>query len=295
MGWVVHYGAMAELPDSKARAACDLDGVLSLGQGKTPHDFAPVRPGAKEFLRTLHDRYEEVVIHTARNTDAAKNWLRQNGLLKYAATVTNTKLPAKVYIDDRAVTFQGDFGQTLADIKDFVPHWQEENRSNVGADDDASTQFDLPANIAGKILAMGRSIPDSLLHEKGREDKPHITVLYGIEDDSPNKLRKALTGFGGVRVRLGNTSFFQVERKGFDVVKVDILSMDLKRLRKAVESATTFHTDFPEYVPHATIAYVKMGTGEKFSGDRTLSGESVVFDTLTFCGKDGQRQKVPLV
>ena len=294
MGPVVYCGAMAEIPDSEARASCDLDGVLTLGQGKTPYDFAPMRPGAQAFLRELHERYQEVIIHTARPTDAAKNWLRENGLLKYAAAVTNTKLPSKVYIDDRAVEFQGDFKATLRSIKDFLPHWQD-NRSNVGAYEYASTQFDLPPAMAETIIAMGRNVPENLLADNGREEKPHVTILYGIEDESPDKLTKALRGFGRVRIRLGSTGFFSIKDKGFDVVKVEVISEDIKRLRKAVEKASTHHTDFPDYKPHATIAYTVLGSGKRFADDRTLSGESVEFDTLVFSGKTDERTHIPLV
>jgi 2'-5' RNA ligase len=283
---------MAELPDSKARASCDLDGVITVGPGKTPYDFAPVRTGARDFLRTLHERYEEVIIHTARPVDAAKNYLRQNGLLKYVADVTNTKLPSKVYIDDRAVAFTGDFEKTLEEVEDFRPYWAK-SASDVGLDD-ASTQFDLPPDLAAKVISMGKNVPDSMLHGKGREEHPHITVLYGIEDETPDKLAAALKNFGRVRARLGATSFFRVQKKGFDVVKLTVASEDLKRLRKAVEAASKFHTDFPDYVPHATIAYTKLGSGEKFSGDRTLAGEECVFDALTFYGSNGERTRILL-
>ena len=144
---------MGELPDSKSRAACDLDGVLTLGAGHGPYDFAPIRPGATAFLKALHERYEEVVIHTARPADAAKNWLRQNGLLKYAALVTNQKLPCKIYLDDRAVAFKGDFAQTLKDIRDFEPFWKAD-APNVGREsyDSASTQVEIPAAISDPAL-----------------------------------------------------------------------------------------------------------------------------------------------
>jgi 2'-5' RNA ligase len=148
---------------------------------------------------------------------------------------------------------------------------------------------------------MGKNVPDEFLQPPDesfssdpREQRPHITVLYGIEDENPESLRKSLRGFGRVRVRFGPTGFFSVEEKGFDVVKVDVISEDLKRLRKAVERASRFHTDFPDYQPHSTIAYVKPQAGKKFSGDRTLSGERVEFDALTFCGADGKRAQIPL-
>jgi len=279
---------MAELPDSRARASCDLDGVLTLGQGRGPYDFAPIRPGATDFLRALHERYEEVVIHTARNTDAAKNYLRQHGLLKYCAAVTNLKLPSKVYIDDRAVQFTGDFERTLKDIEDFKPFWKDDE-SNVGRKS-ASTQVDLPGDIAAMVLSMGSRVPDEMLAEDGREQHPHVTVLYGITEDESTalpKLRDALKGFGQVRIRLGRVGIFDVAAKGFDVVKIDVASEDLQRLRKKVEATVQYQTDFPDYQPHITIAYVKRGTAKHLVGLATLAGVTGKFTSLTFCGKEG--------
>ena len=287
---------MGELPDSKARASCDLDGVITMGQGRGPHDFAPVRPGATEFLRALHERYEEVIIHTARNVDAAKNYLRQNGLLKYCTAVTNLKLPSKIYIDDRGVPFRGDFAQTLKDIKDFEPFWKDA-ASNVGRGS-ASTQVDLPRDLAAKVLAMGENIPDDLLSGDGREAAPHVTLLYGITEDESTalpKLRRALKGFGQVRIRLGRVGMFEVPSKGFDVVKVDVVSEDLQRLRKKIEATVQYETDFPDYQPHVTIAYVQPGSAKRFVGDATLTGAAAAFTSLTFCTQGGNRVSISLV
>lgn len=271
-----------ELPDNEARCGVDLDGVLTLGPGKGPFDFAPVRTGAREFLRELHERYQEVYIHTARDVSAAKNWMRQNGLLKYVVGVTNTKLPAKVTVDDRVVRFEGDFKAALAEMKDFRPYWQEE--SNVGHER-SSTQVDLPAGVAEQVRALADKVADSDLHEKGREERPHITILYGITTDDAGMIREAAKGFGMVTARLGVTSLFEVPEKGFDVLKVEVRSPDLRRLRKKIEAATEFESDFPGYQPHATVAYLKHGAGKKYTGDRTLLGVNLEFPSFLFISR----------
>ena len=38
--------------------------------------------------------------------------------------VTNIKEPAFVYIDDRAIKFDGDFSKTITEIENFKPHWK---------------------------------------------------------------------------------------------------------------------------------------------------------------------------
>ena len=144
------------------------------------------------------------------------------------------------------------------------------------------------------MLRMGRNIPDRHLGADGREAEPHITVKYGIaENVPPEKLRRALAGFGPVTVRLGKTSLFRNDDA--DVVKIDIDSADLHRLSALIGKiiATPGNTH-PDYRPHATIAYVKPGFGVAHDGDHTLSGQVLMSDTLVFSGKDGRRHPIPL-
>jgi hypothetical protein len=51
---------------------------------------------------------------------------------------------------------------------------------------------------------------------------------------------------------------------------------------------------FPEYKPHATIAYVKKGRGAKYAGDDFLQGKTITLDSVTFSGRDGERVEIPL-
>jgi hypothetical protein len=44
----------------------------------------------------------------------------------------------------------------------------------------ASTQFNLPADLAETVQAFGQEISDEDLAEDGREERPHVTVLFGI-------------------------------------------------------------------------------------------------------------------
>lgn len=41
--------------------------------------------------------------------------------------VTNVKPPALCYVDDRGVSFKGDFKDTLLAIADFKAYWEEKD------------------------------------------------------------------------------------------------------------------------------------------------------------------------
>jgi hypothetical protein len=102
----------------------DFNGVLDTYTGwRGPAFLYPPREGAGAFLSKLSERYRVVVLTTF---DAALvwEWLRRYGFDAYVGDVTNHKVPAVVYVDDRAVRFDGDFEATLREIEAFRTHWE---------------------------------------------------------------------------------------------------------------------------------------------------------------------------
>ncbi len=90
----------------------DFDGVLAFHSKPHMYDVIgrPLRPGF-ELVRDLHNKGYDVVVLTARDPsehDAIWRWLNANNvggvpLAKYISKVTNIKVPALKYYDDRAV------------------------------------------------------------------------------------------------------------------------------------------------------------------------------------------------
>lgn len=101
----------------------DFDGVLNNYDHYDENDLSTPRAGAREFLETLSQNHK-VVILTARNFAKVLNWLQEHGLSKYVYDVTNIKVPAVAYIDDRAIPFDGDYEGTLAKLEYFEPYWK---------------------------------------------------------------------------------------------------------------------------------------------------------------------------
>lgn len=84
----------------------------------------PPRPGADRFLKELAKTYR-VVILTTQPAEKVWSWLKEHSLDQWVEEVTDRKPPAVCYIDDRAITFRGDFQETLEEIKRFKPHWKK--------------------------------------------------------------------------------------------------------------------------------------------------------------------------
>ena len=109
----------------KLTVCVDFDGVLNNYEYYDPNNCFTPRPGAKEFLEKLSEKYH-VVILTARSFPKVERWLKNYGLNKYVADVTNIKVPAVAYIDDRAIKFKGDYDFALKELENFKPYWKEE-------------------------------------------------------------------------------------------------------------------------------------------------------------------------
>ncbi len=109
----------------------------------------------------------------------------------------------------------------------------------------------------------------------GREDEPHLTLLYGLHADVTNEdVEKILNKFGkptDIKL-LDITTFDNSKTKGFEVVKFDVKGDELHDINKAL-SKLPHTTDFPDYHPHMTIAYTKPGTSKKYS--KTLNNDEI--------------------
>ena len=103
----------------------DLDGVLNVYDGIYDEGvIPPLRKNAREFLCKLCKDYE-LIIFSTRDSKLIIDWLTANNLQEYVSLVTNIKLPAFVHIDDGCITFNGNYDETIEQIKNFKPHWRK--------------------------------------------------------------------------------------------------------------------------------------------------------------------------
>lgn len=177
-----------------------------------------------------------------------------------------------------------------AHISDIIPDDQPVNDKH----DYASTQFNLPDPISKIIKLFSSKIPDKILVEKGREDEPHVTVLYGLHNDDPKAVEALLNGETPISVNLASRmSLFS--NPDCDVLKIDITSPDLEKLHKKL-LALPNSNEYPEYRPHATIAYLAPGMGVRYARQPLpgVTGKNSVLGFLTFSAKDGQKTTLPL-
>lgn len=111
----------------KKTVVFDFDGVIhSYTSGWMGTEWIPDAPviGIKEVIETLRSNgYEVVVVSTRCSTESGKmaviQWLDREGIVVDA--VKKEKPPALVYIDDRAICFDGDASKLPEKIYSFEP------------------------------------------------------------------------------------------------------------------------------------------------------------------------------
>ncbi len=109
----------------KPLVCVDLDGVLNNYDGwRGTEFFHPPRAGAADFLHRVNAAGFAVVIFTVRYAPWVEKWLEENNLASFVSAVTDRKPPAHVYLDDRAICFDGDFAQAFQQIVNFRAHWE---------------------------------------------------------------------------------------------------------------------------------------------------------------------------
>lgn len=105
---------------TKKTICVDFDGVLNEYNGYEEGNLGEPLSASKEFIRQLRKKYK-VVILTSRPKEQVIDWLNNNGFP--SMEVTNRKIPAVAYIDDRAIQFNGNYKKVISQLKNFKPYW----------------------------------------------------------------------------------------------------------------------------------------------------------------------------
>ena len=81
--------------------------------------------------------------------EALKAWFRKYGIYEYIDSVSPTKPPAIVYIDDRAIRFDGNADGLLEQIKSFRPWWEGIQESKMTLDEAIQHALEIAADSCG--------------------------------------------------------------------------------------------------------------------------------------------------
>ena len=97
----------------------------------------------------------------------------------------------------------------------------------------------------------------------GIENETHVTLVPCLDNDVDlDKIKEMLMPLNKYEIILTDISCFK--NKDYDVLKCNAFSNNLLETNKLITSKFDIHTEFKDYTPHLTIAYLNKGTAEKY-------------------------------
>lgn len=120
-------------------------------------------------------------------------------------------------------------------------------------------------------------IDDSYLIDSGIEKDPHVTILYGIDMDRFGKpedldfIKTEIEKSGLMKRKFHADRITTFKNEDKDVLKFDFEKSsaieDLRKLNALFTKHFEVVSDFPDYKPHCTVAYLQKGSGKQFTQD----------------------------
>lgn len=151
----------------------------------------------------------------------------------------------------------------ISSFKKFTESMQHNRNYNFGC---VLLKLEFKDNFWNELLAQ---IDDNDLYHPeedryGKELESHVTLLYGLEPSvSDKEVLDVCRKFNGSDVIISCSKIECFQNKDFDVVKLTMDSPILHTINKELRNLD--HIDsYPDYKPHATIAFLKPGMGSKY-------------------------------
>lgn len=162
----------------------------------------------------------------------------------------------------------------------------------------SSVQIDLPWD--GPPLADALIDSDDLYTEEadgGVETDVHVTVCYGLTTEDAEAVRRVVEGFGPLEIEFGTTMVFTPADGACEAVVVEVVSERLRELHKLITSQLEYHSNYDEYRPHLTVAFVERGRGYQYEGrDTAITNVSIPAETVVFSARPmGMKTEISLM
>ena len=150
-------------------------------------------------------------------------------------------------------------------------------------------RYDMPKEIAELQSRIDRrDVYHYGSEDYGLELDTHVTLVPCLENGIDSSLLKPylkpLSRYKAMLVSLG-----KFENEKFDVLKIDVISSELFNTNKRICADFSTYTEYTEYHPHVTVAYMKKGMADKYLSDDPIKKGAVVlfpsrFDLSRYVG-----------
>ncbi len=245
---------------------------------------------AEEIIDFINEKIEEKKNAVSSEEPTAKQFESKSQLPKTEPQKVADEIGSEIRTETTKETSQSQSSRTPAEGVQNIPTEKKVS----------STQVNIPESEKKPFIDYANSIPEKELYseikngveEYGKETEPHVTALYGLKTTNPKDVEKVIKDYGDIELELGKTSLFKQDN--YDVLKVDVKSDDLKAINKKLRDNLEYKSDFPDYKPHLTIAYLKPGEGKKYVGDTRFEGKKIKLSELLFSDPDYKKTPIKL-
>lgn len=146
---------------------------------------------------------------------------------------------------------------------------------------------DIQKNIDKDKLYDGEDEPGWV--ENGIQKLFHITVLFGVNDNIEDEVKKVFDKYRPVHIETTNIKYFSSD-PNYDVAVVRCKSEELTKIHDELKNSLENKETYPNYKPHITIAYLKKG--ERLDDVEQISNISWEVDSLDISTSDGNLEKI---
>lgn len=159
-----------------------------------------------------------------------------------------------------------------------------------------SVQILLSHELTQNILNYVYGIKSDLLVFDGIETEPHITVQYGFDSSkvSADDIARVVDNFGDVHFTLGALNSFHNDDA--DILYIEVISEDLLDLNAFLNEDFGEHInyDFPDYVPHITLAYMKPNSSSPYKFRQEFVGISESVEIIEYSLPNEEKYEIHL-
>ncbi len=213
--------------DFKKTVCIDIDGTICRHEGwKGEKHFGEIIPGAKEYITRLKHEGWTIIIHTGRNDNKEiEKFLCSNDIPfdlintshKQKELNRSGKPLAQVYLDDRAISFKGDWEKAFHEINNFRP-WHE----------DYPLKLDIPlpkildpfkaCDIPAEMYICGGYIRDYLIGGKPGKD---IDIFVNCNKEELEDLTQYLLTYGRIEYGpYGSPRYYPFSKSGSHYIDI---------------------------------------------------------------------------
>lgn len=125
--------------------------------------------------------------------------------------------------------------------------------------------------------------------ENGIQKLFHITVLFGVNNDVKDEVKKVFDKYRPVHIETTEIKYFSSD-PNYDVAIVRCKSEELTKIHNELKDTLENEETYPNYKPHITIAYLKKG--ERLDDSEQITNISWEVDSLDLSTSDGKLEKI---